>query len=384
MVVATGSRPAIPPIPGLRESRPWTNVEAATAAEPPGRLIVLGGGVVGVEMAQAWAALGSQVTIVHRGSRLLEREEPFAGEQVGASLREAGVVVMLDSSVATVERGATVTLTLSDGRLLEADEVLAALGRTPGTADIGLESVGLDADGGPLEVGDDLRVAGHDWLYAVGDVNGRALLTHMGKYQGRLCADRILGHDVQLRVDGIASPRVVFTDPQVGAVGLTLAAAEQRGLRVRAVDVATGGNAGGSFVGRGAAGTARIVVDEDRGVLVGATITGPEVAEAIHAATIAVAGEVPLTTLWHAVPSFPTRSRALAPPAGGLRAVSGHRLAQVNVSRLLAPLDDPRLAPFVEALEPVNARADAAPGFVGGCRAKAATPRRSVRSRIRT
>ncbi len=308
VVVATGSRPAIPPITGLRESRPWTNVEAATAEEPPGRLIVLGGGVVGVEMAQAWAALGSQVTIVHRGSRLLEREEPFAGEQVGASLREAGVVVMLDTSVATVERGATVTLTLSDGRLLEADEVLAALGRTPGTADIGLESVGLDAEGGPLEVGDDLRVAGHDWLYAVGDVNGRALLTHMGKYQGRLCADRILGHDVQLRVDGIASPRVVFTDPQVGAVGLTLAAAEQRGLRVRAVDVATGGNAGGSFVGRGAAGTARIVVDEDRGVLVGATITGPEVAEAIHAATIAVAGEVPLTTLWHAVPSFPTRS----------------------------------------------------------------------------
>jgi pyruvate/2-oxoglutarate dehydrogenase complex dihydrolipoamide dehydrogenase (E3) component len=159
-----------------------------------------------------------------------------------------------------------------------------------------------------VQVDDTLRVDGRDWLYAVGDVNGRALLTHMGKYQARLAADGILGKQVALRSDGGASPRVIFTDPQVGAVGLTAAAAEDAGLEVRVVEVETGGNAGGSFVGRGAVGTARIVVDEGRGVVVGATITGAEIAEALHAATIAVVGEVPLDDLWHAVPAFPTRS----------------------------------------------------------------------------
>jgi pyruvate/2-oxoglutarate dehydrogenase complex dihydrolipoamide dehydrogenase (E3) component len=185
--------------------------------------------------------------------------------------------------------------------------VLAAFGRVPGTAGIGLETIGLDVNG-PLAVDDDFRVPGHDWLFAVGDVNGRALLTHMGKYQGRLVADTILGREVQLRSDGARSPRVIFTDPQVGAVGLTLAAAQSAGLRVTHVDVDTSGNAGGSFVGRGAAGASRIVVDEDRRVIVGATITGAEVAEALHAATIAVVAEVSIDDLWHAVPSFPTRS----------------------------------------------------------------------------
>ena len=130
----------------------------------------------------------------------------------------------------------------------------------------------------------------------------------MGKYQGRLAADTILGREVTLRVGRGRSPRVIFTDPQVGAVGLTLARREEAGLRVRHVDVETSGNAGGSFVGHGAPGTSRIVVDEDRRVVVGATITGAEVAEALHAATIAVVAEVPLDDLWHAVPSFPTRS----------------------------------------------------------------------------
>ena len=153
-----------------------------------------------------------------------------------------------------------------------------------------------------------MRVPGHSWLYAIGDVNGRVLLTHMGKYQGRLAADVILGRPAELRSDGARSPRVIFTDPQVGAVGLTLQGAKEAGFNVRHVDVETSENAGGSFVGRGAPGTSRIVVDEDRRVIVGATITGSEVAEALHAATIAVIAEIPLDTLWHAVPSFPTRS----------------------------------------------------------------------------
>ncbi|MDQ5833691.1 MAG: pyridine nucleotide-disulfide oxidoreductase, partial [Actinomycetota bacterium] len=150
----------------------------------------------------------------------------------------------------------------------------------------------------------------NDWLYAIGDVNGRALLTHMGKYQARVAADVILGENAScLLVDGQQSPRVVFTDPQVAAVGHTLASAQAAGLNVRAADVSTQGNAGATFYGRNSsAGTSRLVVDEDRGIIVGATFTGPEVAEFLHAATVAVVGEVPLERLFHAIPAFPTRS----------------------------------------------------------------------------
>jgi dihydrolipoamide dehydrogenase len=307
VVVATGSFATIPPVAGLEEARPWTNVEATTAKRVPARLFVLGGGVVGVEMAQAWSWLGSRVTLVHRGDRLIEREEPFASSHVEDALREAGVEVRLGTSATAVSRNGSVRVELDDGDEVEADELLVAIGRTPRTADLGLETVGLEPRK-HVEVDDTLRVPGFDWLYAVGDVNGRALLTHMGKYQARLAADAILGKDVRLRSDGAASPRVIFTDPQVGAVGLTLAAAEEAGVRARVVEVETSGNAGGSFVGKGAPGTARLVVDEDRGIVVGATITGAEIAEALHAATIAVVGEVPLDDLWHAVPAFPTRS----------------------------------------------------------------------------
>jgi len=307
VVVATGSTPLLPPIPGLAEARPWTNIEATTATAAPPRLAVLGGGVVGVEMAQAWSALGSRVTLVHRGDRLIEREEEFASEQVADGLREAGVEIRLGVSAAGVVRNGHVEVTLGDGSVVEADEVLAAFGRRHTTDDVGLETVGLEP-GGPLCVDDSLRIPGLDWLYAIGDVNGRVLLTHMGKYQGRLAADAILGHEVAIRSDGARSPRVIFTDPQVGAVGYTHASALEAGLSVRAVDVQTSGNAGGSFVGRGAVGTARLVIDEDRRVVAGATITGSEIQEALHAATIAVIGEVSLDDLWHAVPSFPTRS----------------------------------------------------------------------------
>ena len=151
---------------------------------------------------------------------------------------------------------------------------------------------------------------GTDWLYAIGDANGRALLTHMGKYHGRIAADVILGRDARLddRAGGPLSPRVVFTDPQVAAVGHTLASALEAGIDARAVDTETSGTAGGSFYGRGAPGTSRLVVDEARRVLVGATFVGADVSEFVHAATIAVVGEVPLDRLWHATPRFPTRS----------------------------------------------------------------------------
>jgi dihydrolipoamide dehydrogenase len=185
--------------------------------------------------------------------------------------------------------------------------LLVAVGRKPTTGDLGLETVGLEP-GAPVEVGTNLRSSRHSWLYAIGDANGRALLTHMGKYQGRLAADAILGRPAAVVSDGPLSPRVIFTDPQVAAVGHTLQSAEAQGMVVRAVDVETSGTAGASFAGRGTSGTSRLVVDPSRRVIVGATLVGFEVAEMLHAATIAVVAEVPLDRLAHAVPAFPTRS----------------------------------------------------------------------------
>jgi pyruvate/2-oxoglutarate dehydrogenase complex dihydrolipoamide dehydrogenase (E3) component len=308
VVVATGSRAAMPPIEGLEEARPWTNRDVTTAKHVPERLVVLGGGVVGVEMAQAWATLGSHVTLVQQADGVIENYEPFAGEQVAEGLRSVGVDVRLGADAVGARRAnGAVSLELDGGGTVEGDELLVATGRTPRTDDIGLETVGLEG-GAYLEVDERLRVGGSDWLYAVGDVNGRALLTHAGKYQARIAGDVIRGREATATADVPGPPQVVFTDPQVAAVGHTVASAREAGISAREVDWPTGSVAGASFYGRGADGTSRLVVDEGRGVLVGATFTGPDVGEMLHAATIAVVGEVPLDRLWHAIPSFPTRS----------------------------------------------------------------------------
>jgi pyruvate/2-oxoglutarate dehydrogenase complex dihydrolipoamide dehydrogenase (E3) component len=314
VVLAPGSGAALPPIPGLREARPWTNREVTTAAAIPSSLLVLGGGVVGVEMAQAYASLGARVTLVEALERLIAGEEEFASEQVREGLQACGVEVVLGVKASSVERegvAGAVTLELEDGRTYSGAELLVAVGRRAHTDGLGLESIGLEPDG-PIEVDETLRVPGYEWLYVLGDANGRALLTHMGKYQARIAVDHILGGGPGsvggLRLDGKRSPRVIFTEPQVAAVGYTSQGAREAGLTVRIVDVATQGNAGASFVGRDAPGTSRLVIDEQRGVIVGATLTGVEVAEQLQAATVAIVGEVPIEQLWHAVPCFPTRS----------------------------------------------------------------------------
>jgi pyruvate/2-oxoglutarate dehydrogenase complex dihydrolipoamide dehydrogenase (E3) component len=307
VIVATGSDALIPPIDGLREADPWTNREITTTKAVPERLLILGGGVVGVEMAQAFASFGSKVTLVEGGERILAREEPFASDQVHESLSERGVTIITGAEATAVHRNGDVTMELDGHGPVHGDEILVAVGRSLNTRDIGLDSVGLEP-GKPVEVRDTMQSTAHDWLYAIGDANGRVLLTHMGKYQGRIASDHILGKPVELRSDGGQSPRVIFTDPQVAAVGHTEASAREAGLNIKVVEVGSSANAGGSFYGRNAPGTARIVVDTERGVIAGATFTGPDIGESIHAATIAVIGEVPLTRLWHAVPSFPTRS----------------------------------------------------------------------------
>ena len=308
VVIATGSSAAMPPIPGLAEARPWTNREATTASTIPGRLLVLGGGVVGVELAQAYATLGSRVTVIEAEQRLLPREEPFAGEELRQALTSQGVDVRTGVRAAAVRRdGPEVTVTLSDGQQIRGEEILVALGRRPRTWDLGLETVGL-RPGQPIAVTDRLAVPGLSWLHAIGDVNGRSLLTHMGKYQAHVLAEILDGHPDAVSGDDTTAPRVVFTDPQVAAAGLTLHAALDQGLDARAYDVPSSATAGAAFHGTGTPGAARIVVDEQQGVIVGATFTGTEVAEWLHAATIAIVSQTPVELLWQAVPAFPTRS----------------------------------------------------------------------------
>jgi pyruvate/2-oxoglutarate dehydrogenase complex dihydrolipoamide dehydrogenase (E3) component len=309
VVVATGSGAAIPPVAGLRELAVWTNREGTTATSVPGRLIVLGGGAVGCELAQAWSSLGAAVTLIEAMPSLLSGEEPFAGEHLAQALRERGVDVRLGApaTAAARDRAGTFTLTLEGGDATDGDELLVAVGRRPHTGDLGLETVGL-APGEAIDVDDTMRVRGRDWLYAIGDVNGRALLSHVGKYQALVATATIMNRPASVDWDGELSPRVVFTEPQIAAVGRTLAQALEAGIPARAVDAEIGRTAGASFIGKGAPSAARLVVDEQREVVVGATFSGPEVADMLHAATIAIVGEVPLRRLAQAMPTFPTRS----------------------------------------------------------------------------
>jgi len=318
VAVSTGSDAAIPPIDGLQEARPWTSREATSAQEVPESLAVIGGGVVAVEMATAYAALGSRVTVIARGG-LLTSVEPFAGELVAEGLRELGVDVRTNTATLSVERDAGTVTVRTDAGDVVAQEVLVATGRRPRSEDIGLEHVGL-TPGEWIRTDDTLLVPGTDWLYAVGDVNGRALLTHQGKYQARAAGDviaaRALGGDLDVSpwgrhvatADHGAVPQVVFSSPEVAAVGLSEAQAKEAGLTVRAVDVELSSVAGAGLHEDGYRGHARMVVDETRGVVVGVTLAGPDVAELIHAASVAVAAEVPVARLWHAVPSYPTIS----------------------------------------------------------------------------
>jgi pyruvate/2-oxoglutarate dehydrogenase complex dihydrolipoamide dehydrogenase (E3) component len=326
VVIATGSSARVPEVPGLAAARPWTSREAASTPTVPGRLAIIGGGVVGVEMATAFSAFGTAVTIVARDG-LLPAVEPFARELLTESLRAKGVSLRLDTEPTSVTRddGGLVHIELADGSAVLADEVLVATGRMPNTSRLGVESVGLEpgdwltVDDALLVLRDGAPVEG-EWLYAAGDVNRRVLLTHQGKYQARILGDSIVARAQGTALDAsawgrhaftaddLAVPQVIFGDPEIASVGFTVAEATRRGLRIRAVEYDLGAVAGASLHADGYAGRAGMIVDENRGVIVGFTVVGPDVAELLHAATIAIAGEVPIDRLWHAVPAYPTVS----------------------------------------------------------------------------
>ncbi len=330
VVVCTGTEPSIPPIPGLAEANPWTNREATHTDRVPTRLAVLGGGPVACELAQAFRSLGTRdITLLDRAPRLLERLEPFVSDRIAGKFRELGITVYSSANVTRVQRaapGMPVRVWFHDpaesAQSIEADEILVATGRTPNTRDIGIETLSLKA-GDWLDVDDTCRVkaVAGGWLYAAGDVNHRALLTHMGKYQARACGEAIvarakgeLNGQIQAwskfaaTADHSAVPQVVFTDPEAAAVGLTEEQARRSGKRVRAVEYDLNHISGAALVADGYQGRGKLVIDEDRRVIVGATLVGPDVGEMIHAYTVAIVGEVPLERLRHAIPCFPTMS----------------------------------------------------------------------------
>ena len=333
VVLATGSTAAIPPIAGLAEALPWTSRDVTNLHEVPRRVVVVGGGVVACESATWLRGLGAEeVTVVESAPALLSRQEPFVGEMVARRFAQLGITVLTSTTIDRIDREAPVdrgegllhggpVTVHAGGQDLFADEVVVAAGRTPASADLGLDLVGLDptADHGFVTVDDHLTVVGASgqWLYAVGDLCGRALLTHMGKYQGRIAGDVIAARADGRGLDGLRFrdmadhdivPAVVFSDPQIASVGLTEAAARTQGIDVEVLDYDIGAVAGAALLRDDYQGHARLVVDRRTDTLVGATFLGYDVAELLHSATTAIVGRIPLDTLWHVVPSYPTIS----------------------------------------------------------------------------
>lgn len=326
VVLATGTTASVPNTPGLRDALPWISRDATNMHEVPARIAIIGGGVVACESATWLLSFGAEVTMIVRGSALLASGEPFASDLVADALRARGAEIRFDAEVTNVSRpdargtgvgkihGGVVELTV-DGEIITADEILVAAGRRPASADLGLSTVGM-VDGKYIDTDDHLSVAGTEWLYAAGDINGRAPLTHMGKYQARVAGDVIAaraegtplhGRRFAATADHGQIPQVVFTALEVASVGRTEKQAREAGIDVEilGVDIAV---AGSSLQQDDYSGHAQLVVDKAADVIVGATFVGPGVAELVHAATVAVVGKVTLEDLWHAVPSYPTVS----------------------------------------------------------------------------
>jgi pyruvate/2-oxoglutarate dehydrogenase complex dihydrolipoamide dehydrogenase (E3) component len=329
VAVCTGSEATIPDVPGLLEAKPWGPREATSSSIVPERLIIMGGGVVGCEMATAYSSFGANVTIVNASQEILPKVDPEAGKLVRESLTRRGVTVLLSTSIVSVQRsvpGGTVTVLLSNGETLTGSEILVATGRGVITHDVGLESIGLKsiADSRqPLPVDESLCVTGvpGNWLYAAGDINGRAMLTHTSKYQGRIAANaiiaRVKGNFPQFptkfgafsaTADKVAVPQVIFTSPTVASVGLTRTSSQREGRKIREV-TAPAATLGARLHADGYSdGWAQWILDAETEVLLGATIVGQDAADLIHASTVAIVGGMNIQQLVHAIPCFPTMS----------------------------------------------------------------------------
>ncbi len=311
IVLNTGAHAFIPPIDGLQDTPFWTNREAIACEEAPASLVVLGGGAIGVELAQAFSRFGTKVTVLEAAGSLVAAEEPEAGVTLRAVFEAQGITVLTDTSATAVHHdGAAFTLELSTGDTLSAQHLLVAVGRHVDLAALGVASVGLDPDGRALEVDDHLRVVGAEKLWGVGDVTGRGAFTHMSMYQADIVINDVLGNDV-VPADYRAVPRVTFTDPEIGSVGLSERQARDQGMRVRTGSTTVSSSARGWIHKVGNEGFIKVVEDADRGVLVGATSMGPWGGEVLGFLVLAIQAEVPTTTLAHMIYAYPTFHRGI-------------------------------------------------------------------------
>ena len=307
VVIATGTSPALPPVPGLADARPWTNRDIVKVRSLPSSLTVMGGGAIGLELAQALSRFGTNVTVIEAADRILAPEEPEVSALVTMVLRSEGIKIMTGVSAAMVHRDGQVTVELSDGSNVTSDELLVAAGRTPNVRGIGLSSVGLDESARPaLTVDDQMRVAGAARLWAIGDIAGRGAFTHMAVYEAGIALDDILGVAEPRRAQSHAVSRVTFTDPEVGSVGLTEAQARAAGLHVRVGVADSSTSSRGWLHGSGNEGLMKLVEDADRGVLVGATTVGPRGGDLLGLFNLAVHARVPVSELRSMIYAYPT------------------------------------------------------------------------------
>jgi len=309
IVVATGTSPAIPPIPGLSDVAYWTNHDVMEATELPGSMIVLGGGAVGLEIAQSLSRFGVSITVVEALDRLLPVEEPAVGEELARVLEREGIDVRVATRAVHVERdGERVAVHLEGGGRVVAEKLLVATGRRAQLASLGLSAVGIDARGPWISVDGRMRAA--DGVWAVGDVTGVGAFTHVAMYQSAIAAADILGGDPP-EADYRALPRVTFTDPEVASVGLTEEAARKRGLPTRTGSARVAHSARGWIHGPGNDGFIKLVEDADRGVLVGATSVGPRGGEVLSMLCLAVHAEIRTDTLRRMIYAYPTFHRGV-------------------------------------------------------------------------
>jgi pyruvate/2-oxoglutarate dehydrogenase complex dihydrolipoamide dehydrogenase (E3) component len=306
-VLNTGTAPAVPPIDGLADTPFWTNRDALQAMTAPGSLVVIGGGAIGLELAQAFARFGSDVVILEAAPRILAPEEPEASELIAEVLTSEGMDVRAGVTIDGVAHdGERFHVTCGD-LTFEADELLLAAGRKARIDDVGLDTVGVEGSGRFLEVDDDQRVV--DGLWAIGDIVGRGAFTHVSMYQSERAARSILG-ETQEPYD-TSLPRVTFTDPEVGGVGLTEKQARDRGIAVEVTTSSVAASSRGFVHGPGNEGVIKLVIDTDRDVLVGATSVGPTGGETLAGLAMAVRAEVPMSTLRNSIYAYPTYWRAV-------------------------------------------------------------------------
>ena len=308
VVLNTGTEPAVPPIDGLAETPFWTNRDACRLEELPGSLVVIGGGAIGAEMAQAFSRFGVQVSVLEVADRILAPEEPEASKVVADVFGEEGIQILAGAKIESVRYDEGQFAVAAGGRTLRADKLLVSAGRRPNLGDLGLDAVGLDPSARSVDVDTRMRATGADGLWVIGDITGKGAFTHMSMYQAAIAVRDILGQDGP-EASYHAVPRVTFTDPEVGSVGMTEKQARDAGLSVRVgrVDLARSTR---GWIAK-AKGLIKLVEDADRGVLVGATAVGPSGGEVLSMLTTAVHAEVPTSTLRSMIYAYPTFHRAV-------------------------------------------------------------------------